>query len=66
MYTIQGYYRRWIKKQYNKHFNQDSIDDMLFKVASCPDCYLNGSCLNCGCPMNEMLTTNKACPDGKF
>lgn len=66
IYMIQGKYKRFIKKQYNKYFTQDSIDNMLFKTSQCPKCYQNGSCLECGCDFKELITTNKKCPNGKF
>lgn len=65
-YIIVAKYKKFIRKEYQRIYDKDSIDDMLFKVSQCPDCYLNGSCLKCGCDFKEFITTDKKCPDGKF
>lgn len=64
--VIQAKYKKFIKGQYNKYFNQDKIDEMLYKTAQCPNCFMNGSCLECGCDFKEMITTDKKCPNDKF
>lgn len=66
LYVAQGYYKDFIRKEYNKYFDKDGIDDLLYKVSQCPECYQNGNCLQCGCPINKMLYSNKSCPNGKF
>lgn len=66
IYIVVAKYKKFIRRQYNKLYSKDNIDDMLFKTASCPDCYFNGSCLNCGCNFKELITTDKPCPNGKF
>lgn len=71
-YAVQGKYRRFVKRQYNKYFSDDNIDDMMFKVSQCPRCFQNGSCIGnegeegCGCNFRELITTNKKCPNGRF
>ena len=65
-YFIQGKYKSFIQKQYNKHFTQDSIDEMLYKVSQCPTCYLNNSAECCGCNFIDMIKTNKHCKNGNF
>jgi hypothetical protein len=65
-YIIEGYYKSLIRKEYQKYFGKDNIDDLLFKVSQCGDCYQNGNCIKCGCPMKEMLYSSKSCPNGKF
>ena len=65
-YIIQATYKKFIRKEYQRFFGPDNIDDMLYKTARCHECYLNGSCLYCGCNFKEMITTKKPCPEGKF
>ena len=65
-YVIQAKYRMFIKREYNKYYSQDKVDDMLYKVASCPECYSNGIMECCGCVFKEALLTNKSCKNGKF
>lgn len=65
-YIIQAKYRVFIRDQYNKIYSDDKMDNMLYATATCNDCYLNGSCLKCGCDFKEMITSDKSCPDGKW
>lgn len=66
IYIIAAKYKKFIRKEYNKYYESDKLEDIYFKIASCPDCYLNGSCLECGCDFKEMITTNKPCPNEKW
>lgn len=59
-------YKKFIRSEYNKYFAQDNIDDMLYKVSQCPNCYLNNSAECCGCEFKEMILTNKKCKFNKF
>jgi len=63
---VVGHYRVFIKNQYSKHFNDTKIDDVMFKVAQCPDCYMIGECQHCFCSAEEMFHSDKPCPKGKF
>lgn len=65
-FIIQAKYRKFIKKQYNKYFNEDRVEELMFKAASCPDCYFNGTCLKCGCNTKELFNSDKPDPDDKF
>lgn len=65
-YIIVAKYKKFIKREYNRVWGEDEIDEMLFKVSQCPKCYLNGACIKCGCDFKELITTNKKCPDGRF
>lgn len=66
IFIVVAKYKKFIRKEYQKYYSKDDIDKLMFKVASCPKCYLNGSCLECGCDFKEMITTNKHCPNEKW
>lgn len=73
-YLIQGYYKEFIKTQYNKYFDEDGIDDLMYKAAKCPQCYLAGECIGnykgdpkaCHCAFTELANSDKKCPHGRF
>ena len=65
-YILQGYWRKFVRNLYEKTFKEDPVDELMYKAATCSDCYLNGSCLECGCPFSEMAFSDKPCPKNKF
>lgn len=58
-YTIQGYWRTYVSKKKPKLTVED-------KKRLCPECWANGECINCGCPIIELFNSDKPCPNGKF
>lgn len=52
-YALQGSYRKWIVKQYNK-FSKPELASRILEFESCL-----GSHPSCGCPMVEVLLSNK-------
>lgn len=38
----------------------------MYKASKCPDCYKATECIHCGCDFNEMVLTNKPCPENKW
>ena len=66
-YVLQAYYRTWIRREYERLFiGQQLIDKEKYKIASCPQCFLDGEMKCCGCDWNQAVLTDKKCKDGKF
>lgn len=57
-YTIQGYWRTYISGK-----KPVTLED---KKKVCPECWKNGECVECGCPIVEMFNSDKPCPAGNF
>jgi len=64
--AIRSYYKAFIVRQYEKLIDNKSIDDAMYRVYKCPDCYVNGSCYDCGCPFLEVALSEKSCKNVKF
>lgn len=56
-FALQGHYRAFIIRQYVK-FNLTN-DDLAIKITQHKNCL--GTCKSCGCPMAELLLTDKTC-----
>lgn len=52
-YVIQGYYRKFIVKQYSK-FNNGGLASRILEFEDCL-----GTHPDCGCPMVEVLLSDK-------
>lgn len=65
-YIIQAKYKRFIIKEYEKHTTRNKLDDMLYAVYKCPECYVNNTMQCCGCNFKEAITSNKHCENGKW
>ena len=57
-YTIQGHYRAFIIRQYNKLVG-NLLDLLPSKIIECGDCL--GNHPTCGCPWVELLLSDKPC-----
>jgi hypothetical protein len=55
-HTIQGHYRAFIVREYNKFNNDQKIVDKVVKYSKCM-----GNCKSCGCPLTELILSNKNC-----
>lgn len=66
LYIVQSKYRAFINKEYNRIYSDTKLNNMLYAAATCSECYLNGSCLECGCDFKEMITSDKPCPKNKW
>lgn len=60
-YFIQGHYKKFILKEYNRLFYDDSVVNLMYKAARCSDCVNNGMCLECGCLTIPKLLSDKPC-----
>lgn len=60
-HIIVAKYKKFIKHQYTRHFNDNKVDDMLYAVFKCPDCYENNSAKCCGCSFKDMILSDKKC-----
>lgn len=65
-YVITGKYKNFIYQQYQKLFDENKEEETRFKIASCPECYLNNQMKCCNCNFSEVILTNKKCKYGKF
>ncbi len=60
-YFFQSFYRRFIRKEYKRIYNEQTVEDILEKIHKCPDCFFNGACIHCGCDFDEFILTDKQC-----
>lgn len=61
-YTIQGYYRSFIAREYEKLYSEGSLDKALQAAADCPECLANEECAECFCSFKELALSDKICP----
>lgn len=57
-YTIQGHYRAFIIKQYNK-MTTTKLNNLSNRIIECGECLGNHPV--CGCPWVEFLLSDKPC-----
>ena len=55
-HTVQGHYRVFIVKQYQKINNDPKIVDKVVRYSKCM-----GTCKDCGCPLTELILSDKNC-----
>lgn len=44
---------------------QNKIYKAMWAVYTCPDCYRNNTCKECGCDFDAVVLSNKTCPKHK-
>lgn len=66
-HICKGYFIRWFIWLYKKIINEEDVmNKVAFKSATCPECVFNGECIECGCPTMELFCSDKPCPRDKF
>ena len=55
-YTVQGYYRSLITKLYKRFESNQSVTTKLIQYSNCV-----GNCEDCGCPLTELILSDKQC-----
>lgn len=68
IHFVVGHYKRFIYDEFARMYEQDDVEKLLNKAASCPECVNNGFCVNsdCECPIVEVMLSDKPCPNGRF
>lgn len=65
-YYLQGKYRTFIVREYQRLFDDNIVFQAINKAAQCPQCHKEGECVVCECRFEDMIFSNKPCPKGRF
>lgn len=58
-FVIQGYYKKWLLILFNKAFGSSTNETVIHKLVKYQNCV--GSCKDCGCPLVELILSDKTC-----